>query len=92
MSVDYDEDSGETRRFFDLVQNKLLHAATGKTRAELIAADDLSDEEAAVLRALAAKFLDYADGQARRRRQLFVRDWPAKLDGFLRLDIASKDR
>lgn len=29
-------------------------------------------------------FLDYAEDQARRRRQVFMRDWREKLDDFLR--------
>ncbi len=31
-------------------------------------------------------FLDYAEDQARRRKQVFLRDWRIKLDGFLRFN------
>ncbi|MFT5354961.1 MAG: hypothetical protein ACI9KE_002174 [Polyangiales bacterium] len=114
LSVDYDADSDETRTFFDLVQNKLHHAVSGKTSAELIAEradaampnmgltawkgaepceDDvtlaknyLSKEEVTEFGRLITLFLDYADGQARRRRPVFHHHWRAKLDDFLRLN------
>jgi hypothetical protein len=31
-------------------------------------------------------WLDYAEDQARRRRQVFLRDWDARLDEFLRFN------
>ena len=31
-------------------------------------------------------FLDYAEDQARRRRQVFLKDWQEKLDQFLRFN------
>ena len=31
-------------------------------------------------------FLDYAEDQARRRKQVFMRDWRTKLDDFLRFN------
>src|SRR5439155_8937107 len=31
-------------------------------------------------------FLDYAEDQARRRKQVFMADWRAKLDDFLRFN------
>ncbi len=37
MAADYQPDSAETQQFFQIIQNKLHWAATGKTAAELIA-------------------------------------------------------
>jgi hypothetical protein len=37
MSADYQPDSVETQQFFQIIQNKLHWAATGKTAAEIIA-------------------------------------------------------
>lgn len=31
-------------------------------------------------------FLDFAEDQARRRKQVFLRDWPQKLDEFLKFN------
>lgn len=31
-------------------------------------------------------FLDYAEDQARRRKQVFLKDWQTKLDDFLRFN------
>ncbi len=31
-------------------------------------------------------FLDFAEDQARRRKQIFMRDWRARLDDFLRFN------
>ena len=36
LSIDYDKDSDETQLFFQIVQNKLHFAITGKTAAEII--------------------------------------------------------
>jgi hypothetical protein len=36
LSIDYDKDAGETQLFFQVVQNKLHFAITGKTAAEII--------------------------------------------------------
>jgi hypothetical protein len=114
LSVDYDAESDESRTFFDLVQNKLHYAVTGKTSAELIAErvdatkpnmgltswksaelcegdvtlanSYLSKEEAPEFERLVTLFLDYAEGQGRRRRPVFQHQWRAKLDDFLRLN------
>lgn len=37
LSLDYDGSSEASRRFFQVVQNKLHHAATGRTAAEIVA-------------------------------------------------------
>lgn len=38
------------------------------------------------LNRLVVMFLDFADDQARRRKQIFMRDWREKLDEFLRFN------
>jgi hypothetical protein len=38
LAADYQEDAAQTQQFFQIIQNKLHWAATGKTAAELIAA------------------------------------------------------
>lgn len=43
----------------------------------------LKDEEIGPLNRLVVMFLDYAEDQAERRRQVFLSDWREKLDGFL---------
>ena len=93
----------EPRRsaFFQIIQNKLHFAATGKTAAELIAAarrprqpnmglttwkggvvrksdvtvakNYLKEEEIAELNRIVVMLLDFAEDQARRRKQIFLR-------------------
>jgi hypothetical protein len=112
--VDYEPSSEETRTFFQIVQNKIHFAVSGKTAAELIAerADAtqpnmgltswkgakvrkadvtvaknyLSEEEVAALNRLVTMYLDFAEDQANRRRQIFQRDWRTKLNAFLQLN------
>jgi len=114
LAADYDPGDEETQRFFQIVQNKLHFAATGKTAPELIAerADHakpnmgltawkgsvvrkgdvtvaknyLNEEEIGGLNRIVTMFLDFAEDQARRRRQVFMRDWREKLDDFLRFN------
>jgi len=114
LAVDYDPGDEETHQFFQVVQNKLHFAATGKTAPELIAerADHakpnmglttwkgsvvrrgdvtiaknyLREDEITELNRIVAMFLDYAEDQARRRRQVFMRDWRERLDDFLRFN------
>lgn len=111
LAGDYDPSTSQTRRFFQVIQNKLHFAATGMTAAELIAkrADHmlpnsglttwkgdevrktdvtvaknyLSEEEIDELNRIVVMWLDYAEDQARRRRQVFMDDWKTKLDEFL---------
>lgn len=46
----------------------------------------LRAEEIEELNRIVVMFLDYAEDQARRRRQVFMHDWREKLDGFLRFN------
>lgn len=49
-----------------------------------IAKNFLSAEEIDGLNRLVVMFLDFAEDRARRRRQVFLRDWQDRLDDFLR--------
>jgi hypothetical protein len=114
LSVDYDPKAEQTFEFFQIVQNKLHWAITGKTAAELIAEranavkpnmgltswrgtkvrqtdvrvakNYLNAAEIAELNRVVVMYLDYAEDQARRHRPLYMRDWRAKLDAFLRFN------
>lgn len=111
LAADYQPKGEETNQFFQIVQNKLRFAATGKTAPELIAdranhtkpnmglttwkggvvrkgdvtiaKNYLDAEEIEHLNRLVGMFLDYVEDQARRRKQVFIRDWREKLDQFL---------
>ncbi len=114
LAVDYNPKSEETRAFFQVVQNKIHFAVSGRTAAELIAdrvdatkpnmgltswkgakvrkadvtvaKNYLSEDEVAALNRLVTMYLDFAEDQAKRRRQIFQRDWRSKLDAFLQLN------
>jgi len=45
-----------------------------------------SENEITELNRIVVMFLDFAEDQARRRRQVFMRDWREKLDDFLRFN------
>lgn len=111
LSVDYKDDLKASNDFFAEVQNKLLHAVTNNTAAEIIvsradatkpnmnltnwsgsrvrkqdviiAKNYLKQNEIKELDRLVSMFLDYAENQAQRRRQLSMSDWKEKVDGFL---------
>ena len=111
LSVDYKDDLKASNDFFAEVQNKLLHAVTNNTAAEIIvnradvtkpnmnltnwsgsrvrkqdviiAKNYLQQNEIKELDRLVSMFLDYAEHQAQRRRQLSMSDWKEKVDGFL---------
>ena len=111
LAADYTPSSFECVKFFQVMQNKLHFAATGKTAPELIAkrADHrkqnmghttwkgktvrkadvtiaknyLKEEEITELNRIVVMWLDYAEDQARRRRQIFLKDWETKLVEFL---------
>lgn len=111
LSVDYKDDLKASNDFFAEVQNKLLHAVTNNTAAEIIvnradatkpnmnltnwsgsrvrkqdviiAKNYLQQNEIKELDRLVSMFLDYAENQAQRRRQLSMSDWREKVDGFL---------
>jgi hypothetical protein len=114
LAADYEPSADETKRVFQVVQNKLHFTVTGKTAAELIAerADHalpnmglmtwkgevvrkadvtvaknyLRDGEIGELNRIVVMFLDFADDQARRRKQIFMQDWATRLDDFLRFN------
>ncbi len=111
LAADYQTKEADTAKFFQIIQNKLHFAATGKTAPELIqeranhalpnmglstwkgalvrktdvtvAKNYLNPEEIEELNRIVVMFLDYAEDQAKRRKQVFMRDWQEKLDGFL---------
>jgi hypothetical protein len=114
LAADYSPTEPETQTFFQVVQNKLHFAATGKTAPELIAerADPkkpnmgltswkggvvrkgdvtvaknyLAEEEIDQLNRIVVMFLDFAEDQAKRRKQIFLQDWRTRLDDFLRFN------
>jgi len=51
-----------------------------------IAKNYLKEDEIAELNRIVVMFLDYAEDQAKRRKQVFLKDWKAKLDDFLRFN------
>lgn len=48
-----------------------------------VAKNYLREDEIGELNRIVSMFLDFAEDQARRRRQLFLRDWAERLDDFL---------
>lgn len=114
LAADYTPDAAETQQFFQIIQNKMHWAATGKTAPELIAerADPakanmgltnwkgakvrktdvtvaknyLQQDEIEELNRIVVMYLDYAEDQAKRRRQLYMRDWRDRLDAFLQFN------
>jgi hypothetical protein len=114
LAADYQPEDQETQVFFQIIQNKLHFATSGKTAPELIAeradADKpnmglttwkggivrkgdvtiaknyLNEEEITSLNRVVTMFLDFAEDQAKRRKQVFMRDWRTKLDEFLKLN------
>jgi hypothetical protein len=51
-----------------------------------IAKNYLRGDEIEELNRIVVMFLDFAEDQARRRKQIFLRDWQTKLDEFLRFN------
>lgn len=51
-----------------------------------VAKNYLNAEEITQLNRIVTMFLDFAEDQAERRKQIFMRDWRAKLDEFLRFN------
>ena len=114
LAADYDPKAEETFEFFQIVQNKLHFAISGKTAAEIIAerADAtksnmgltswhrtkvrktdvtiaknyLNENELAELNRIVTMYLDYAEDQAKRRKQIFMKNWREKLDAFLKFN------
>jgi hypothetical protein len=114
LAADYSPSEPETQAFFQMVQNKLHFAATGKTAPELIAEraesnqpnmgltswkggvvrkgdvtvakNYLREAEINELNRIVVMFLDFAEDQARRRKQIFLHNWQTRLNDFLRLN------
>jgi hypothetical protein len=51
-----------------------------------VAKNYLDEQEITELNRIVVMWLDYAEDQARRRRHVFLRDWEARLDAFLRFN------
>jgi hypothetical protein len=51
-----------------------------------VAKNYLREAEINELNRIVVMFLDFAEDQARRRKQIFLRDWRTRLDDFLRLN------
>jgi len=51
-----------------------------------IAKNYLREDEIDELNRIVVMFLDYAEDQARRRQQIFLKDWQTRLDDFLRFN------
>ena len=111
MAADYAPSLPDTTRFFQIIQNKLHFAVTGKTAPELIreradaarpnmgltssrsgsvrkadvtiAKNYLLEPEISELNRVVVMWLDFAEDQARRRKEIFLKDWEEKLDAFL---------
>ncbi len=114
LAADYGPAQQDTTTFFQIMQNKLHFAATGRTAAELITARSdhgqpnmgltswksrrvvkadvriaknyLNAGEIGELNRIVVMWLDFAEDQARRRKQIFLTDWQTKLDEFLRFN------
>ncbi|MEO9385120.1 virulence RhuM family protein [Chromobacterium phragmitis] len=61
------------------------HARVTKADAQ-IAKNYLNSEEIDELNRIVVMWLDFADDQARRRKQIFLKDWQEKLDAFLQFN------
>ncbi len=66
----------------------LTHWKAGTVRKgdTTIAKNYLSAEEISELNRIVVMFLDFAEDQARRRKQVFLKDWATRLDDFLRFN------
>ena len=51
-----------------------------------VAKNYLREDEITELNRIVVMFLDFAEDQARRKKQVFLRDWPEKLDEFLKFN------
>ena len=85
LAADYQPSDAQTQTMFKTVQNKLHFAVTGLTAPEIIAQRVNPELPNMGLTSWsgARGFLDYAEDQARRRKQVFLNDWPERLDAFL---------
>ena len=51
-----------------------------------VAKNYLHESEITELNRIVVMFLDFAEDQAQRRKQIFLRDWQTRLDDFLRFN------
>ena len=51
-----------------------------------VAKNYLREEEIGELNRIVTMFLDFAEDQVRRRKQVFLRDWQQRIDDFLRFN------
>lgn len=114
MAADYAPTLPQTTQFFQVMQNKLHFAVTGKTAAELIveradssqpnmrlttwksgsvqkadvavAKNYLHEPEIGELNRIVTMWLDFAEDQARRRKEVFLKHWAERLDAFLKFN------
>ena len=66
----------------------LTHTATGRVRKTDIktAKNYLRQEEISELNRIVTMWLDFAEDQSKRKKQVFLRDWQEKLDQFLQFN------
>lgn len=66
----------------------LTHTATGRVRKTDIktAKNYLRQEEIGELNRIVTMWLDFAEDQSKRKKQVFLRDWQEKLDQFLQFN------
>ena len=66
----------------------LTHTATGSVRKADIktAKNYLRQDEISELNRIVTMWLDFAEDQAKRKKQIFLRDWQEKLDQFLQFN------
>ena len=114
LAADYRPSDTGSVKFFQIMQNKLHFAASGKTAPELIsgradhtkpnmglttwkgsqvqksdvttARNYLDHEEIGELNRIVVMWPDDAEDQAKRRKQVFLKDWETKLNKFLQFN------
>ena len=59
------------------------HGSRVRKQDVTIAKNYLKQDEISELNRIVTMYLDYAEDQARRRKQMTMREWEQKLDGFL---------
>ena len=66
----------------------LTHAASGEVRKKdiTVAKNYLNEAEITNLNRVVTMWLDFAEDQAKRKKQIFLRDWQEKLDQFLQFN------
>ena len=87
MSEDYDPGAESSQRFFQMVQNNLTNWDGDKPRKGdvAIAKNYLNAEELHALNLIVSAYLDFAELQALDRKPMYMADWIAKLDDFIRI-------